>query len=92
MRSKYAMTPAELTAIIEEVYGYRQANKLAADIGKGEVTVSRWANKVTPIGDTEALLIRLILLLHRRGFTWQRWLSEYMGEVPAKHITLEDIL
>lgn len=71
------MTPEELRAIIDEVYGSRQQRQLASDIDRSEVTVSRWLSGFMPIGGVEAMLLRLLLVLHRKGINWRKWLTEY---------------
>lgn len=83
------MKPGELKAIIREVWGDRAQQTVAADIGVGGVTVSRWLSGHTPIGDVEALLLRLILMLSRDGIDWRRWLRAYVQ--PGK-ATMEDLL
>lgn len=86
-----SMTPAELRAIILEVYGSRQQRQVAADIDRSEVTVCRWLAGDIPIGGVEAMLMRLLLVLHRKGHNWRRWLEEYKTTVKQP-LTLEDML
>jgi hypothetical protein len=74
------MRPVEAKAIITEVYGVCGQIKMAADIKRGAVTISRWCSGVTPIGTAEATLLRLILVLHRRGCNWRKWLRLYETE------------
>jgi len=65
------MTPEELKRSIVILYG-REAGgqrRLAAAIGKNELTVSRWVNDRAPIGETEAILIRLLVKVHRASLT-----------------------
>lgn len=77
-----SMTPEELRAIIAEVYGNRQQRKVAADIDRSEVTVSRWLSGDMPIGGVEAMLMRLLLVVSRRGYNWRKWLEDYKAK-PA---------
>ena len=87
MSRAQSMQPKELQAIIEEVYGTRGQRKLAADIERTEVTICRWARGAMPIGSIEAAMIRLILVLHRKGIHWQKWMREHQ-----KKTTIEDML
>lgn len=91
MKEQPGMHRKELKAIIFEVYGSRGQRKLANDIKRGEVTVSRWLGGITPIGETEALLLRMILVLHRKRVNWQKWLDDYVGTL-AKPKSIEDLL
>lgn len=90
------MTPLELGAIIKEVHGSRGQRKMSADVQRGEVTMSRWQAGITPIGSTEALLIRLLLMLHRQGIDWRKWLASYLREEaglpPDQPDSIEDLL
>lgn len=80
------MTPAELQAIIDEAYGRRAQRKLAADVGKTEVTVSRWLSGHTPIAETESVLIRLILMLARKKIGWRKWMDDYMAKKEVSSV------
>jgi hypothetical protein len=80
MARRSDMQPSECRAIISEVYDTCGQIRLSRDIERGAVTISRWCNGVTPIGTAEAFLLRLILVMHRRGFNWKRWLKQYMTE------------
>lgn len=68
-------------AIINEVYGYRGQRKMAVDINRTEATISRWCNGTTPVEQSLATLIRLVLVMHRHGINWQKWLADYMNDV-----------
>lgn len=83
------MTAAELKAIIDEVYGNRQQRRLAAELERSEVTVSRWLSGQMPIGGIESLTLRLILMLHRRGHNWRKWLEDYKKD-PGDQGSLPD--
>lgn len=85
------MTAEEARNIVSEVYGHRGQTKAAADIRRGEVTVSRWLTGITPIDTMSALLLRLILLLHRREVAWRKWMGEY-EEPDGDHIGMDDII
>ena len=89
------MTPDEMRAIIDEVYGRRQQRRLAADIDRSEVTVCRWVQGDVPIGGLEALLMRLLLVLSRHGVPWRKWVEEY-EKTPSgadeQATSIEDLL
>ncbi len=54
------MTPQELKQILIELYGtaYGSQRRLAADIGRHEVSVSRWISGTVPIDRAMARAIR----------------------------------
>lgn len=83
------MRPEEVQAIITEVYGPRGQTRAAAEIQRGEVTISRWCSGTTPVATTEALLLRMILVLHRKGVNWRKWVDEYQNGI---HISLDDVI
>lgn len=91
MTRKASMTPAEAKSITMEVYGSGGQTKLAADIERGEVTVSRWLTGHTPIGSTEAKLLRMLLVLYRKEINWRKWLADYEAENGVR-LTLEDLI
>lgn len=70
------MTPKQLRNLIQEVYGYGGQTRLATDIGRGKVNVNRWCSGVTPISRTDATLLWLILMLHRKRINWRKWISD----------------
>lgn len=84
------MTPEEARSIISEVYGHRAQTKAAADIRRGEVTVSRWLTGITPIDTMSALMLRLILVMHCRGVAWRKWIAEY--EEEQHFVNTDDII
>lgn len=90
MSKRSDMTTEEARDILEEVYGYRAHIKAAADIRRGEVTLSRWVTGVTPIDTMSALFLRLILILHRKGVNWRKWMSDYEG--TGEKVDMEDII
>lgn len=81
-----SMTPDELKTIVTAIYGERAQVKLAQDIARGEVTVSRWLHATVPVGAFEARMLRLLYVLWLRSIPWQAWVEEYMGEKPAESI------
>ena len=91
-REKF-MEPDELHDIIEEVYGRRGNRKLARDMGRTDVTISRWLSGFRPIGEPEAIFLRLILLLHRRNMAWRKWMAEYRLAAHKRTLrSVEDLL
>jgi len=89
------MEPRELRGIVKEVYGTRGQRRMSKDIGRGEVTMSRWLSGTTPIGEMECLVARMILMLHRKKLDWRKWLATYLREergLPEKPDDLEDLL
>lgn len=89
------MKPIEARQIIEEVYGHRGQTKAAADMRRGEVTVSRWLTGTTPIDTMSCLWLRLMLCLYRKGINWRKWVSDYEGEEHPEYsqkINVEDII
>lgn len=71
------MEPTELKMILVDVWGDLGQRKAARDLGRGEVTISRWLNGHTPIEKTEATLLRLVYLCHLHGQPWRKWLKEH---------------
>ena len=65
------MTSKELKRAIVTLYGPELGGqrRLAEEIGKNELTVSRWATDRAPIGETEAILIRLLVKIKRKPLT-----------------------
>ena len=86
------MTPEEAKTIISEVYGHRGQTKAAADMRRGEVTISRWLTGGVPIDTMSALLLRIILVLHRKGINWRKWVGDYEETNVPKHVNLDDII
>lgn len=91
MSNQSNMKPDEARSIIFEVYGERGQVKAAAELERGQVTISRWCTGVTPVRAMEALLLRMILLLHRKGLNWRKWMSEYQEEVEPPP-SVEDVI
>lgn len=92
MTRKSAMEPSELEAIITEIHGPRGQRKMMTDVRKTEVTISRWLARTTPISETDATLLRLVLVLERRGHNWRKWLAEYENREATHPVRLEDYL
>lgn len=86
------MTPDEFRLILTTVYGERAQRRLGQDIGRGEVTISRWLSGASPIGDVEAILLRLIFMLHKQKIAWRALMQEYEGVAGIKKPTMEDLL
>lgn len=65
---KTHMHKDELRETIEAIYGRGNGGQkqLAAEMGKHEVTVSRWINGTQAIGSVEAKMIRLLLKSQRK--------------------------
>lgn len=84
------MTTRELRNIIREIYGARGQRKMAHDILRTEVTMSRWLSQTTPIGEHEALIMRILLILHRRKLNWKRWLRDYYESLAIPQ-SIEDL-
>jgi hypothetical protein len=61
-------TPAQLEAILLELYGtlYGSQRKLAAEIGRHEVSVSRYCTGDSPVDLTTSKLIDAVLEKHRK--------------------------
>jgi hypothetical protein len=61
-------TPAQLEAILLELYGtlYGSQRKLAAEIGRHEVSVSRYCTGDSPVDLTTSKMIDAVLEKHRR--------------------------
>lgn len=83
-----AMEPAEAREIFVEVWGERGASQAATEIGRNNVTISRWCAGETAIGPMEAKFLRLILALHRKGRPWREWVAD---PAPAKR-TAKDLI
>jgi DNA-binding transcriptional regulator YdaS (Cro superfamily) len=66
------MKPDEVRRAVTFLYGKEAGGQraLAASIGKHELTVSRYVRGVAPVGETEAILIRL-LVERKRLKSWQ---------------------
>lgn len=90
MTRKSAMEPSELETIITDTHGSRGQRKMAADMRKSEVTISRWLARTTPISETDAALLRLICILDQRGLNWRKLLAEYEAAAPEPVKRLED--
>jgi len=56
--NKEVMTPEELREAIERLYGYGGGKKLAHDLGKSPVSISRQLNGVSKISSGQARLVR----------------------------------
>lgn len=92
MSNRSNMTPKEARSIISEVYGHRGQTKAAADMRRGEVTVSRWLTGVTPIDTMSSLVLRMVLVLHRKGVNWRKWVGDYEEIEGKKHVNMDDII
>lgn len=87
-----SMTPEELKAIVDEVYGCRGQRRMAADIERSEVTISRWMSGYMPVGSIEATLLRLLLVLHRHKVDWRKWVADNRKAATRKPMNIKDML
>lgn len=70
MAKKGYMKPDEVKRAVVSLFGKESGGqrRLAAAIGKHELTVSRWVRGEAPVGETEAILIRLLVKTHARSY------------------------
>lgn len=60
--------------------------RLGMAIGRNTVSMSRWANGLTPIGQSEASLLRLIYQLEGKGMNWRKMLEKSKEKIAEKMI------
>lgn len=70
MPEKTYMKPDEVKRAIAALYGKELGaqRRFAAAIGKHELTISRYVGGRAPIGETEAILIRLLVKTNPRRY------------------------
>lgn len=70
------MPAAEAAAIINEVFGAWGGQSAAArELRRTVTTINRWCSGVTPVRSMEAVMLKLLLALHRSGVDWRGLLA-----------------